>query len=597
MQPYLKYKEFMCQRYGEALYRIPVDLGYGCPNRGSDGRGGCLFCAENGGRAQQITGITGLPEQIEAAAGFARRRYGARKYMLYIQAYTGTFADSERFAVQIRELLAVQEFAAVSIGTRPDCLPQGVVDFLAELNRRVEVWVELGVQSTHDASLTRLRRGHDWSCSRAAVLRLAAAGLKVAPHLILGLPGEGRAEWCQSAARIAELPVAGVKIHNLHVIAGSALADEFEHAPFQLLNEHQYAEGVIEVLRRLPPDIPVIRLTTDTPDAQLIAPRWSMTKGEFSKFLADRMGFQGVTQGDLYRGGAQLVRAAEHGFDPLPTDDGSVTFWNPAFKEHYHSRLGAVSEARSKFIEPAELAARLGQGDLRLLDICFGMGYNTLAACELAESAQAGVLSVTALEIDIHVIRAAAAAVSTPAGSILDWRAVVGALAVNGSWRGKFSSIRLLHGDARDKLDAAAAAAGSFDIIFLDAFSTQRNAELWTLDFFSRIRAYTGARGVLLTYCAALPVRSALMQAGFYVGETLPAGRLRGGTIAAVCAADICMPVPDEELQLIQGSNRALPYRDPQQLWSSRQILCEREARRRSGSDRNRPEPQDPALR
>ena len=121
---------------------------------------------------------------------------------------------------------------------------------------------------------------------------------------------------------------------------------------------------------------------------------------------------------------------------------------------------------------------------------------------------------------------------------------------------------------------------GKFDIVFLDAFSTQRNAELWTVDFFKRIRSLMGERGVLLTYCVALPVRSGLMQAGFHVGKTVPEGRIRGGTIAAVCADDIHIPLSAEELELIKNTKRGIPYRDPDQVWSNRQILRQREMQR-----------------
>jgi hypothetical protein len=186
------------------------------------------------------------------------------------------------------------------------------------------------------------------------------------------------------------------------------------------------------------------------------------------------------------------------------------------------------------------------------------------------------------MEIDINVIRASAATISTPPGGSLDWQGVVGSLVRSGNWSGRHSSIQLLHGDARDKL---AEAAGPCDIIFLDAFSTQRNAELWTLDFFRRLRSLMGPDGVLLTYCAALPVRSALMQAGFHVGETEPAGRIRGGTIAAVRAEDIEVPVCAEELELILNTKRGIPYRDPEQVWSNRQILRDRENRRMDITD------------
>jgi len=413
----------MRKHYGDALYRVPVDLGYGCPNRDADGSGGCSFCAEDGGRAQQISGLTELSAQVAAGVDFARRRYGAKNFMLYIQAYTGTFADIDLFIQQIHELLGYANFCAISIGTRPDCLPQRIIDFLSELNRRIEVWVELGIQSTHDETLARINRGHDWSCSRLAVIKLAEAGLKVAPHLILGLPGEGLSEWKLSADRIAELPVAAIKIHNLHVIKGSALAEEFEKVPFPLLNEHQYAAGVIEVIRRLPPDIPVIRLTTDTPEDQLIVPQWSMTKGEFSRFLVDTMCFQGVAQGDLYtKSRREQPKQHSVSFEPLTTDDGSITFWSQSFKEHYHSRHGAGAEAVAKFVMPSKIEDRLKRGDLRLLDICFGLGYNSLAACEIAESGQSGNLLITAIEIDINVINASAETISTPPGGSLDWR-------------------------------------------------------------------------------------------------------------------------------------------------------------------------------
>jgi len=577
--PYLSYKEFMKKRYGEALYRIPVDLGYGCPNRRADGRGGCSFCADEGGRAMQINGINAPEDQVEAAADFARRRYGAREFMLYIQAYTGTFADPDLFQRQINDLLELQKFVAVSIGTRPDCLPESVICFLQELNRRLEVWIELGVQSTHDRTLDRLNRGHSWLCSKDAIKNLDVHGIKPAVHLILGLPGEGQSEWNKSAERIAALPVAAVKLHNLHVVTGSDLADEYAERPFAVLNEHQYAQGLIEVIRRLPADMPLMRLTTDTPDEKLIAPRWSMTKGEFTGFLVDQMGFQGVVQGDLYQKNNATSDDVPSGFEPVITDDGSVTFWSGAFKEHYHSKVGAVTEAVAKFIKPGKLRERLGGGNVRLLDICYGLGYNTLAACEEAELTRGGKLSVTAMEIDRNVVRASSEYINPPSGSLLEWRMVAGALAGNGSWSGDYSTVQLINGDARDKLNEAAE-GGLFDIIFLDAFSTQRNAELWTVDFFLRLRRLMSDNGVLLTYCAALPVRSGFMKAGFYVGETVAVGRKRGGTIAAIRAENIHLPISRAEVELIKGTKRGLPYRDPEQVWSNRRILKEREARR-----------------
>ncbi|MFO7937219.1 MAG: TIGR01212 family radical SAM protein [Kiritimatiellia bacterium] len=584
---YLSWKEYLKEFYGEPLYRIPVDLGYGCPNRDISGKGGCAFCAGDGGRARQILSAVDLADQVAKAAAFARRRYGARRFMLYIQAYTGTFTDPLHFKEQVNQLLALSRFDALSIGTRPDCLPDDVLNCLAEINRKLDVWLELGVQSTHDATLERINRGHNWLCSEKAVRRIDAAGLKPAVHLILGLPGEGCREWKLSAERIAGLPVQAVKLHNLHIIRGTKLAEEHARLPLSVLDEHSYAQAVIEVLRRIPSNIPLMRLTTDTPGEKLLAPRWSMSKGEFSEYLTERMCFQGVRQGDLCVSHADDTTHPESKtplFESRPTDDGSITFWSGKFKEHFHSKVGAVTEAFSKFVEPAALNKLLKKGNLTLLDICYGLGCNTLAACETAEKEQSGRLYVTAIEIDINVIRSAAVRVVAPGKSRIDWCRVNRNLVECGQWTGKYSSIRLLHGDARDKIEAARN-SGNFDIVFLDAFSTQRNAELWTVDFFRRIKSLMSEKAVLLTYCAALPVRSGLIQAGFYVGETAPVGRRRGGTIAAVRAEDITAPLSEEEVNLISNTKRGIPYRDPDQVWTNRRILKEREKKRRNVID------------
>lgn len=577
--PFCQYKQFMESRYGAALYRVPVDLGFGCPNRSAGGSGGCAFCAGDGGRARQITGRQTLLEQVEAGLAFARRRYGARKFMLYIQAYTGTFGPLPEIRQALRQLTEGEHFAAIGVGTRPDCLPDAVVDLLAELGQTAEMWVELGVQTTHDDTLRRINRGHDWAASRDAILRLAGRGLLVAPHVIIGLPGEGPDEWNLTACRLAELPVAGIKIHNLHVLKGTALADEFAMAPFPLLDEHRYADALIAFLRRLPPGLPIMRLTTDTPGEQLAGPRWNLSKGQFLDLLVRRMHFLKVRQGDLSaarRAGEKTPGKPDDQLRALPTDDGSVTFWNPLFKEHYHSKVGALTEAVGKFVEPARLAGRLANGDLRLLDVCFGLGYNTLAACQVAEETRKGRLTVAALEIDAGVVAAAARAMRTPHHSPFDWRRCLEHLAADGHWEAPRSAIQLVLGDARAKLEQAAA-AGRFDVVFLDAFSTQRNAELWTLDFFRQLKNAMSANAVLLTYCAALPVRSALIQAGFLVGETTPVGRQRGGTLAALDPVWIDRPLPPGELETINTTPRGIPYRDPALTATNRQILRHRE--------------------
>jgi uncharacterized protein len=276
MLPFTQYKQWMIERYGAPLFRIPVQLATSCPH------GRCAFCAENGARARQ-TQRQGSPlEQAEEAIRFTKRRYKARKFMLYIQAFTADLTDPEQQQT-ILTLLDRFDFTAISIGTRPDCLPPEALDFLCELKKQTEVWVELGVQTANDETLKRINRGHDWECSKQAILRLADAGILVAPHVILGLPGE-QAEpapnifskhWKHTAKELAKLPILGIKIHNLHIVKGTALADD----PPPTLSHWEYAEGLMAFLRRIPADIPVMRISTDTPDDQLVAPHWHLEKG------------------------------------------------------------------------------------------------------------------------------------------------------------------------------------------------------------------------------------------------------------------------------------------------------------------------------
>jgi radical SAM protein (TIGR01212 family) len=235
---------------------------------------------------------------VEAGVAFARRRYGATRLMAYVQAFSGTFAPPERQAALYDAILQAHPFEAFSVGTRPDCLPPATLNILSALRNRVDVWVELGVQTAHDRTLRRIGRGHDWACSRDAILRLARLDIRVVAHVILGLPGEAPPDWNATADALARLPLTGVKIHNLHVIRGTALAEEFERAPFPVPDEAEYAEGLIAFLRRLPPRVAILRINTDTPADRLLAPRWRMTKGQFRDHVVAEMRRRGARQAD-----------------------------------------------------------------------------------------------------------------------------------------------------------------------------------------------------------------------------------------------------------------------------------------------------------
>ena len=597
-KPYLQYKDYMKARYGEPLFRVPIDFNLGCPNREADGTGGCTFCNVRGSAAVQTLGAETVEEQMHEAIRFARDRYGAKKYMAYIQAFSATFGGKQQ--PMYLELLDAFDFTAVSIGTRPDCLTPQAYDFLAELNKHIEVWVELGVQTVHDRTLERVNRGHDWASSEQAIHELHDLGIKVAVHAILGLPGETAADFQQTADTLAALLIDAVKIHNLHIEKGTTLA--LEHtlrgqssdlsvylnprtdpsvdpsvAP-PLFMEHDYAEHLMDFIRRMPPGIPIMRLTTDTLDEKLIAPKWHMAKGQFKDYVIQQMVCREWKQGDLFVDEASSPAQDEQpALKTVETDDGSVTFWNPEYKEHYHTPAGARLEAEQKYIVPGKLSERLAKGDVALLDVCFGLGYNSLAAMEIASTGPHAI-KITALEMDRRVVGAAAQNIQCRESDTFDWRKTLSNLHHSqASSIQPQASIHIHWGDARYTITKLS--PSTFDLVFLDAFSTQRNSELWTVDFFKKLKAVMKPDAVLLTYCAAIPVRAGLMEAGFFVGETDPVGRARGGTIAAMRKEDIGIPLPNHETKMIRETTRGLPYRDPFGVWTNKEILRDRQER------------------
>ncbi|MGE4490794.1 MAG: radical SAM protein, partial [Kiritimatiellales bacterium] len=443
MTPFVQYKQWMIKRYGAALFRVPVQLATSCPH------GRCAFCSENGAKAQQTQKHESPQEQIEAAIKFSKRRYKAQKLMLYIQAFTADLTDPAQ-QQEIFQALEKYNFTAISIGTRPDCLPKEALDFLQQLqivgqasleseslcssgspqntrsrirearpaNSSFEVWIELGVQTANDETLKQINRGHNWACSKKAILDLAARGIHVAPHVIIGLPGESSEHWKNTADELAKLPISGIKIHNLHIMKGTGFAKTLPPT----MNHWEYAEALMDFLRRIPADTPVMRISTDTPDDELIAPHWPLEKGQFLDYVIQQMEMREIRQGDLFQ---PLEKAVGEIPKPVKTDDGSVTFFSNDWKEHYHTKSGARLEAQQKFIEPSKLVEKLKTQDVKLLDVCFGLGNNSLAAlCAAGENR----LEITALEMDKRVVRAASQFFQPLENDPVDWKQVLSEL-------------------------------------------------------------------------------------------------------------------------------------------------------------------------
>jgi len=577
----------MIERYGEPLFRVPVQLASSCPH------GRCAFCSENGSKAQQTQQQEDPIAQIEAAIQFSKRRYKAQKLMLYIQAFTADLTDPDQ-QQQIFQALETYDFTAISIGTRPDCLPSEALDFLQSLTipskvwlepgapggRALpvgtphvrEVWVELGVQTANDETLKAINRGHDWECSKQAILNLTKRGIHVAPHIILDLPNEVSNDWKNTADELAKLPISGIKIHNLHIMKGT----EFAKTMPPTMNHWEYAEALMDFLRHIPANIPVMRISTDTPDDQLIAPHWHLEKGQFLDYVIQQMTCRQICQGDLTNGaleygstGKSKTPPLQDSFTPIPTADGSVTFFSEDWKEHYHTKSGARLEAENKFVEPSGLVSKLQTANLKLLDVCFGLGNNSLAALCAAEGAK-HTIDITALEMDKRVVRAAAKSFQTLETDPVNWNQTLKKLLEGEVVFPTIGKINLQFGDARWLIQNLE--DDSFDIVFHDPFSSQHCPELWTVEFFQQLYRVMKPDGVLLTYSSSQPVRGAMLEVGFMVGETHPGQPMGDGTIAAKQEDVLNVPIIGT-----LDVRRSIPYRDEHLCATSKAILRQRQ--------------------
>ena len=269
----------MLQRYGERVHKIAIDAAFTCPNRdGSKGRGGCTFC-NNVSFSPSGRNPPGISEQIAAGRQVIRKRTGAKKYIAYFQAYTNTYADISLLKALYDEALLEPDVIGLAVGTRPDCVPDPVLDLLAAYHRQgYEVWLELGLQSAFDESLARVNRGHGFAEYVAAVTGARARGLQVCTHLIIGMPGENGEHCRKTLERVLDLGVDGLKLHPLHVVKGTQLANEWRRGEYRPLLLDEYVETAAHLIRQTPPDIIFHRVTGTASERILLAPEWCSKK-------------------------------------------------------------------------------------------------------------------------------------------------------------------------------------------------------------------------------------------------------------------------------------------------------------------------------
>ena len=299
----------MRRRFGRKIYKLALSSGCTCPNRdGTLGIRGCIFCDGAGAFAESGT----IQKQLTAAKCRIADKAGENAgYVAYFQSFTNTYAPADVLRPLFEAAMEPEEIVALSVATRPDCLPPEILELLAALAQKKPVWVELGLQTIHPASAALIRRGYDLPVYEQAVRNLHEAGAEVITHMILGLPGETQEGMAQTAEYIGESGAEGIKLHLLHILRGTDLAVEWERGNVQTLGREAYFEALEECVRRLPREMVIHRLTGDGAKRDLLAPLWS---GDKKRVLNDMWA---VFRRDDLEQGSALLQNGEKG-EPVP---------------------------------------------------------------------------------------------------------------------------------------------------------------------------------------------------------------------------------------------------------------------------------------
>lgn len=287
--------------FGKKVYKLALDGGMTCPNRdGTLGRGGCIFCSAGGSGDFAEKQVGSLREQADLAKARVSRKISgdSAAYVAYFQSYTNTYAPLSYLKQLFSEAISLPEICALSIGTRPDCLPDETIELLSRLNKEKPVWIELGLQTIHEDTAKLIRRGYALPVFEDAYRRLKAAGLTVIVHVILGLPGESREQMLETVNYLGKLHVDGIKLQLLHVLKGTDLADLYASGGFHTLELPEYLELIGDCLKILPQETVIHRISGDGPKSILIAPEWSGNKrlvlNSIAKYLKEHHIFQGM---------------------------------------------------------------------------------------------------------------------------------------------------------------------------------------------------------------------------------------------------------------------------------------------------------------
>ena len=300
-RPYYSLDAYCKNRYGAKVYKIALDAGLTCPNRdGTLGTRGCIFCSAGGSGDFAVKPMHSVAQQLKTGQEMFGKKKTGNLFIAYFQAYTNTYGNPDYLAEIYEEALKQPQIVGISIATRPDCLPDTVLNLLAALKERYptkDIWVELGLQTIHNTTAAYIRRGYKLEVFDDAVAKLKALGIPVIVHVILGLPGENTDMVLETIQYLNRLCVFGVKLQLLHVLKDTDLAADYLAGKFETLSKEDYMSLLITCLKHLSPDVVVHRLTGDGPKDLLISPTWSLYKRDFFNTLHRHLKQTGEHQG------------------------------------------------------------------------------------------------------------------------------------------------------------------------------------------------------------------------------------------------------------------------------------------------------------
>lgn len=289
-QIYNDYGAWMRRQFPFRVQKISIDAGFSCPNRdGHISHGGCTFCDNRTFNPSYCQPSKSITEQITEGKEFFRHKYPDMKYLAYFQAFSNTYATLDTLQHRYEEALSAEDVVGIVIGTRPDCVSDEILNYLESLNRQTFMIVEYGIESVSDDTLRRVNRGHNFECSRRAIIETHNRGILTGAHIILGLPGESAEDNVRQADIISALPIDILKLHQLQIIRGTQLAAEYERQPFNLYTADEYIDLCRRYIERLRPDMVLERFVSQSPKELLVAPKWGLKNYEFANRFVNYM--------------------------------------------------------------------------------------------------------------------------------------------------------------------------------------------------------------------------------------------------------------------------------------------------------------------